>query len=144
MYKLLKLLGALAVVISSTHFAAADTLINEDFVFSYNTNGTFNLSELSYSTGGGPNLLNIAPYTYPGGGTILPGKGAISENITVDTSKSYTSDYSVTGFTGNTSSFSVTVSPVPLPASFPLFVMALLGLGLFGYRTTRSDGQVAA
>jgi hypothetical protein len=144
MYKLLKLFGALAVVISSTHYAAADTLIQEDFVFSYNTNGSFTLSQLSYSTSGGPNLLNIAPFTFPGGGTILPGKGQLSEIITVDTSKSYTSDYSVTNFTGTTSSFGVSVSPVPLPASFPLFAMALLGLGMFGYHTTRTNRPVAA
>jgi hypothetical protein len=138
MYKLLKLLGALAVVISSTHYASADTLIQEDFVFSYNTNASFTLSELSYSTAGGPNLLNIAPYTFPGGGTVLPGKGQLSEFITVDTSKSYGTDYSVSNFSG-TGTFGVTVSPVPLPASFPLFVMALLGLGLFGYHTTRTN-----
>jgi hypothetical protein len=144
MCKLLKLLGVLAVVISSTHYASADTLIQEDFVFSYNTNGSFTLSDLSYSTAGGPNLLNIPTYTYPGGGTILPGKGQLSEIITVDTSDKYTSNYSVTSFTGTSSSFGVSVSPVPLPASFPLFVMALLGLGLFGYQTTRTNSRVAA
>jgi hypothetical protein len=139
MYKLLKLLGALAVVISSTQYAAADTLIQEDFVFSYNTTSNFTLSQLSYSYSGGPNLLNIAPYTFPGGGIVLAGKSQISEIITVDTSKGpYSADYSVTGFTG-TGTFGVAVSPVPLPASFPLFVMALLGLGLFGYHTTRTN-----
>jgi hypothetical protein len=142
MYKLLKLLGALAVVISSTHYVSASTLVQEDFVFSYNTNGSFTLSNLFYSTGGGPNLLSFPFYSTPGGGFVAAGSGQLSEIITVDTTKSYTSSYSVTNFTGTSSSFGVSVSAVPLPASFPLFAIALLSLGLFGYHTTRTNGTL--
>jgi hypothetical protein len=144
MYKLLKILGVLAVVTSSINYASATTL-QEDFVFSYNTNGSFTLSGLSYSSPPGGNLLTgLAPYTSAGGGPIAAGSGSLSEIISVDTSRSYVSNYSVTGFTGNVSSFRLSVSPVPLPAGFPLFVMALLGLGLFGYHTARTNRRVAA
>jgi hypothetical protein len=144
MYKLLKLLGVLAVVASSMGHASATTLL-EDFVFSYSTNGSFTLANLSYSSSSppGPNLLTgLAPYT-TFGGSIIAGSGSLSEIISVDTTKSYVSNYSISNFTGNVSSFSISVSPVPLPASFPLFVMALLGLGLIGYHTARTTHRVA-
>jgi hypothetical protein len=66
--------------------------------------------------------------------------------ITVDTSKSYTSSYGVSGFTGNSFSASFSVSPVPLPAGLPLFALALFALGIVGYRAARkqrADLQVA-
>jgi hypothetical protein len=144
MYKLLKLLGILAVVASSMGHASATTLL-EDFVFSYSTNSSFTLANLSYSSSSppGPNLLTgLAPYT-TFGGSIAAGSGSLSEIISVDTTKSYVSNYSVSNFTGDTSRFSITVSAVPLPASFPLFVMALLGLGLIGYHTARTNHRVA-
>jgi hypothetical protein len=143
MYKLLKLLGVLAVVTSSINYASASTL-EEDFVFSYSTNGSFTLSNLSYaSTPGGTNLLtSLSPYTSPIGGS-LSGTGTLSEFISVDTTKSYVSNYSVANATGQFQSFSVSVSPVPLPAGFPLFAMALICLGLIGYRTARTTSRVA-
>jgi hypothetical protein len=144
MHKLLKVLGALAVLATSTNFASASTL-QEDFIFFYDTNGSFTLSNLSYSSPPGGNLLtSLAPYTSSGGGIIGPGAGSLSQIISVDTTSSYVSNYSVTNFTGNTSSFSVSVSPVPLPAGFPLFVMALLGLGLVGYHSSRTDRRIVA
>jgi hypothetical protein len=144
MYKFLKLLGMLAVLTSSTGYASAAT-IQEDFIFSYSSNGSFNLTSLSYSTGG-VNQLTSSPYTssIAGPGNLLSGSGKLSEIISVDTTKSYTSGYSILNATGNIQSFGVTVSPVPLPASFPLFVTALLALGLVGYRSTRTNSRVAA
>jgi hypothetical protein len=138
MTKLLKLLGVLAVVTSSIGYASAAT-VQEDFVFSYSSNGSFTLSDLTYASTSTPNtnLLTLFPYTTATGGG-LSGSGKLSEVISVDTGTSYFSNYAITNATGNTQSFSISVSPVPLPAGFPLFVMALLGLGLFGYHTARS------
>jgi len=41
-------------------------------------------------------------------------------------------------------STSVSVSPVPLPASFPLFAMAIIGLGMIGYYKARPFGRMIA
>jgi len=144
MYKLLRFLSVVGLLASSMGQAFASTL-EEDFVFSYSTNGSFTLSNLSYSSTSppGPNLLTgLAPYT-TFGGPISAGSGSLSEIISVDTTQTYVSNYSVSNFTGSVSSFSVSVSPVPLPASFPLFVMALLCLGLIGYYTARTNDRVA-
>jgi hypothetical protein len=138
MSKLLKLLGVLAVMTSSIGYASAAT-VQEDFVFNYSSSGSFTLSDLTYASTSTPNtnLPTLFPYTTATGGA-LSGSGKLSEVISVDTGQNYFSNYSVTNSMGNTQSFSVSVSAVPLPAGFPLFVMALLGLGLFGYQTARS------
>jgi hypothetical protein len=141
MYKLLKLLGVLAVVASSIGHSSASS-ISEDFVFSYTTNGSFTLSNLSYSSPTSGNLLTgLSPYTSSSGG-FLSGSGKLSEIISVDSTQTYTSDYSISHFTGPTATFSVSVSPVPLPASFLLFAMALFGLGLVGYHTAGGNKPV--
>ena len=145
MYKSLKILGVLVVVASATGHANASTL-QEDFVFSWSTNGSFNLSNLSYSSTSSGNLLSpgLSPYTTSVGGTLPSGSGHLSEIISVDTTQSYTTNYSVSNFTGNLSSFAVSVSPVPLPAGFPLFALALLSLGLLGCHSMRTNSRVAA
>jgi hypothetical protein len=140
MYKLLKLLGAVAVVASASGNAYASTL-QEDFVFSWSTNGSFTLADLSYSSSTSGNLLT-GPFTTTAGGFVPAGSGKFSELISVDTTQSYNTDYSISHFTGNVTNISTSVSPVPLPASFPLFAMALLGgLGLLGYQSLRSNSR---
>jgi hypothetical protein len=48
--------------------------------------------------------------------------------------------YAISGSLPN----SISVALVPLPASAPLFVMALIGLGMMGYRSARGRKTVAA
>jgi hypothetical protein len=153
MYKFLKVLGALAVVISSVGqasafsssvFPVALTGTPEDVMLSF-TNPTsvptFNLNSLSLELGSsapfGPNVLlgftgPLTPFTSSFGGT-LTGSGTLSEIITAPAGN-YT-------FSFNTGAESIhfSVSPVPLPASFPLFLMALIALGFFGYQKSRTN-----
>lgn len=157
MYKFLKALGVLAAVISSVGQASAFsssvfpvtlTGTPEDVLLSY-TNPpsvpTFNLNSLSLELGSsapfGPNvLLGIAgpltPFTSTSGAT-LAGSGTLSEIITAPAGN-YT-------FSFNTGAESLhfSVSPVPLPAAFPLFLMALIGLGFFGYQRSRTNSALA-
>jgi hypothetical protein len=145
MYKLVKLLGVLVVLASSMGHASAATLI-ENFIFSYSTNGSFTLSNLSYTSTSAPgvNLLTVlSPYTTLVGGS-LSGTGKLSQYIAVDTTQNYLSNYNVSNATGNAQSFSIAVSPVPLPAGFPLFAMALICLGVIGYHTARTNSRVSA
>lgn len=145
MLKLLKLLGVLAVVTSSTGHASASS-ITENFIFSYSTNGSFKLSNLSYSSTSNPSvnlLTSLSPFTSSAGGT-LSGSGKLSETISVSSTQSYTSNYSITGSSATSSTFGVSVSPVPLPASFPLFAMAIIGLGVIGYYKVRPNSRMVA
>lgn len=136
MNKLTKYLGIISLVFSFISPSSAATLQEYLYTFSYNTTTGFTLSNLSYSYSGGPNTLS-GIYTTAGGGVLGAGSGSISQLVSLDTSKSYISNYSVSGVGGKTASFGVSVSTVPLPAGFPLFALAIFALGLVGYRTAR-------
>jgi hypothetical protein len=148
MYKFLKLLGVLAVVACSIDHASATSTSaqpifvtgpSDDFVFSYSTGSAFTLSSLSFAPTSSPSsnlLTSLSPYTSSIGGS-LNGTGTLSEIISAKPGTPYVVSYT---YSGAPNSLSVSVSAVPLPASFPLFAMALIGLGLIGYRKARKNG----
>jgi hypothetical protein len=154
MSKFIKLLGILAIVVSSVTSAAAATFSaglfpgtggTEDFVFSYTSTTPFTLSDLSLLNTSNVNLLagTLLPFTTPAGGNLggSPVSGTLSEMVPTTAGVSYTASYSINALpSGN---ITVSVSPVPLPASFPLFAMALIGLMVMGYRTARTNQQLA-
>lgn len=156
MYRSFKILGVLAVAISSigqasafssSVFPVALTGGPEDFLLSYSSTGPFNLSNLSLesgTSGSGPNLFAVSgttffPYTGSSSANNLSGTGSLSEVLSAPAGN-YTFSYK----TSATGSLSLSVSPVPLPASFPLFALALISLGIFGYHTARKSGGTSS
>jgi hypothetical protein len=164
MFRWPSLIGAVALLLSSLGTATAAS-ISEDIVISYFGNTSFNLSNLSFS---GPSLTNIfaaSIYATPGGKIVPAGTGTLlSEVVSLDTSQSYTVSFTAGATHENALitpselsqgvgtfassglklySASVSVSPVPLPASFPLFILALISLVAFGYHTRRKTIRFA-
>jgi hypothetical protein len=154
MYQLLRILGVLAAVVfsvgqasaySSSVFPVSLTGGLEDVTISYSSNLAFTLADLSLAgpSPGSTNVLAVPgtlfPYTTIGGQTIAAGSGALSEIISAPKGN-YTFSYDT-----NASNFvNLSVSAVPLPASLPLFAMALIGLSMLGYRASRTNSRVAA
>jgi hypothetical protein len=155
MYKTLKILGALAAVIMSVGQASAFSssvfpiTLNggpEDFLLSYSSTAPFNLSNLSLESGtpgSAPNLFAVsgttfAPFSGSSSANNLSGSGTLNEVFSVPAG-SYTFSYTTTA-----DSLSLRVSAVPLPASFPLFAMALIGLGALGYHAARTSGRTSS
>ena len=148
-------LGALAAVIMSVGQASAFsssvfpiTLTGgpEDLLLSYSSAGSFNLSNLSFESGtpgSPPNLFAVsgtafAPFTGSSSANNLSGSGTLNEVFSAPAGH-YTFSYTTTA-----DSLSLRVSAVPLPASFPLFAMALIGLGVLGYHTARTSGRTSS
>jgi hypothetical protein len=155
MRMLLKLLGVLAIGISSIGQASAFsskvfpvtlTGTSELLVLSYSSTVDFNLNSVSLSLGSPPGPTNVLagipgplqPYTTAVGQTITNGSGTLSEFITAPAGN-YTFFFDTTA----NGSISLSVSPVPLPAGFPLFAMALAGLGMLGYHVARTKSRLA-
>jgi hypothetical protein len=156
MYKFLKVLGVLAAVISSVGQASAFSSSifpvalsgsPEDVTISFTSTNTFNLNSLSLESGSsapfGPNVLagvvggSLTPFTSSTGADIN-GSGSLSEIITAPAG-----NYTFSFNTGS-DSLRLTVSAVPLPASLPLFALALVGLGMFGYHAARKSGRTSS
>jgi hypothetical protein len=164
MQKLIKLLGLLALVATPINHASA-AMITEDLSFFFSSSAPFTIEpfNLAFQSGSSGNLLSsftpAASYG-PGSGTVF------SEIVTLNTLQTYTLSFtaaipggffvgggsiipsgsfqslaSVGGsFPPNTPYFAagVTLSPVPLPASLPLFALALLSLIAIGYGVTQT------
>ena len=144
MLKLLRFFVVLALLAASCDRVFAATMITENFVFSYSTDASYiTLSNLSYSSPSSGNLLT-GTYTTPGGGHLLGHSGTFSQIISVAEGVDYTSSANVSSPGGTTVHYSVSVSPVPLPGSSLLFMMALAGFGLVGFLSTRQTKIVAA
>jgi hypothetical protein len=170
MLKLLKFLGALAVVTSSIGHANAAS-ITEDLALFAEGSQSYSLFDVSF---GPTSSLGTSLISFTGGGPYAASSSPIpifSQNVSLNIGESYTLSFESTyggGVMGSTSFnvsgspqalsagvqldpttfsplffVSASVSPVPLPTSFPLFVMALIGLGMVGYYTTRANSRFA-
>jgi len=155
MRKLLKVLGVLAIAISSIGQASAFsssifpvslTGTPEDVILSYSSTIDFNLNSVSLALGSPPGPTNVLAgvpgqllqFTTAAGATITHGAGTLSEIITAPAGV-YTFFFNTTA----NQSLNLTVSAVPLPAGFPLFAIALIGLGMFGYHAARTKSRLA-
>jgi hypothetical protein len=96
------------------------TLFNEVATLDTSKSYTFAFNA-SFPAGGG-----FAGGSFVGGASLIP-TGDGTQNI-----GSFSSPGGMTLYAS-----SITLSAVPLPSSFPLFVMALIGLGMFGYHSVR-------
>jgi hypothetical protein len=155
MIKLMRLLSILAVALLSIDSAAAfsftsggsgtATGTSEDVVFSYSAASPFTLSGFTFSQPSTGNLLGgaFSPFITPAGSN-LSGTGTLSEIVSTTPGKAYGFSYTINPLANATIATGVSVSAVPLPASFPLFAMALIGLGVIGYRTARANSRLAS
>jgi hypothetical protein len=134
MSKLVKILGVLALLLTTVEQASAasflDTIVatasTEDFVVENLGPTSISLSGLFFSlnASGVPNLLNTNSSVVPAGLSF----SEVLNNLTVGAT--YNASFTTSA---NPLVVSVSLSPVPLPAGFPLFAMALLVLGSVGY-----------
>jgi hypothetical protein len=163
MYKTLRLLGVLVLAALPVGHASAAS-VTEDLVVSFSSPTNFSFSSLSFASPSSGNFLSgvsLGPYSL-GSQTIF------NADVTLDTTQTYTFAFNTGTFSGtaslapssSTPSFALintsgggslfqataSVSPLatPLPASLPLFAMALLGLGVIGYRAARTNNRFAS
>jgi hypothetical protein len=161
MTRLLGLLGAFVLFVGSLGQANA-TSISEEIVLTYSSSGPFSISSLSFGAGGDviiPSFSFSSPSA--GSGTLLTEVASLQSGTvyTLNFSASLplgpglrvlepsgTSQTISSSYTGSDGSYSLnlSVSPVPLPASAPLFILALISLAAFGYHTGRKTIRFAA
>jgi len=149
MHRSLRVLGVLAVVLGSIDRASALSVLeypislaggSEEFVISYSSNAPFYIRDLSLNLGNPPGPTNVLAdisgslqqFTSNTGAMVAAGSGSFSEIISAPAG-----NYSFSFDTSATNNFTATVSPVPLPASSLLFMMALAGFALMGFVSTR-------
>jgi hypothetical protein len=163
--------AALVLAIASFGPASAATLF-EDIQITYQSTVGFTFSNLSFSGPSLSNIFSTSPYA--GSSSVSPSitGGILADQVallTVGTSYNFTGHadlggghtFDLTGsivagssfssiFAGGASapfSFAIVqgaVSPVPLPASLPLFALALISLGALGYHASRAKRRIPA
>jgi hypothetical protein len=155
MHQLFRFLGVLAVVFCSIGQASAFSFTEyplsltggpEKLVISYSSSETFYLRDLSLNLGypaGPTNVLagisgSLFQFTSHMGANVAAGSGTFSEIISAPAGN-YTFSFATSA-----DGLTATVSPVPLPASSLLFMMALAGFGLVGFLSTRQTKLVSA
>jgi hypothetical protein len=144
MFKLLKIVGVLALLVSTVEHASALTFTDYTATSTTETYSVMNtgsasitLSQLVFQLFGTTTNLfsNAGPVTILAGTTFSETVGGLTVGASYQA-----------GFSSDANPLSVTVglSPVPLPAGFSLFVMALVGLGAFGYYGSRRNATAKA
>jgi hypothetical protein len=164
MVRRLHLLGVSAALLASVGSASAASILEDVSIIS-NSNTSFVLADLSFSSPGGSNIFAGSKYATSGGASVPTGSlTLLDDKLFLDSAQTYTvsfdlnshqesaslipstSSQTVGGFTVSGLSFTAvgaTVSPVPLPASMPLFILALVSLAAFGYHTRRKTARLA-
>jgi hypothetical protein len=164
--------AALVLAIAPLGTASAATIF-EDILITYQSSVGFEFSNLSFSGPGLSNIFSASPYSASSPvqvnaslvGGVLADQVAL---LTVGTSYNFTGHadlgghtFDLTGsivagssfssvFAGGASvpfSFTIVqgaVTPVPLPASLPLFALALISLGALGYHASRTKRRIPA
>jgi hypothetical protein len=150
MKRLFSAVSAAFLLLAGASQASAATITEEFSVFYTNTTSTaFSLTNTFFGLAGGTNLItgatNFSSLAGGSSGTLL------SEQVVLDTTQSYTFSGAVNGsvfsrainvgdsvgvVNFSNSGFIVvaeSMSAVPLPASFPLFALALICLGAWGF-----------
>jgi hypothetical protein len=165
-----RVFAASVLAIASFGPASAATLF-EDIQITYQSTIGFTFSNLSFT---GPSLSNIfSTSPYAGSSTVSPSPGGVLADqvalLTVGATYNFTGhadlggghSFDLTGsivagpsfssiFAGGAGapfSFALVqgaVSPVPLPASLPLFALALISLGALGYHASRAKRRIPA
>jgi len=154
MHQLLRFLALFAAIYGSIGQASATSIYPvdltggpEEFILSYSSDQAFTLKDLSLKLGktpsGATNVLagisgSLQQFTGSSGQLLQAGTGTFTEIISAPAGN-YTF-----AFSAGAASIDATVSPVPLPASSLLFMMALAGFGLVGFISTRQTKLVSA
>jgi hypothetical protein len=163
--------GGLVLAIASFGTASAATLF-EDIQITYQSSVGFTFSDLSFSGPGLLNIFSASPYAGSSSVSASPTGGILADQVALltvgakysftghaDLGADHTFDLVGTIVAGNSFSsrfagagstpFSFTtvvagtVSPVPLPASLPLFALALISLGTLVYHASRLPSQTS-
>jgi hypothetical protein len=162
---------ALILAIASFGPASAATLF-EDIQITYQSTVGFTFSNLSFSGLGLSNIFSASPYAGSSAVSPSITGGILADQVallTVGQSYSFTGHADLGGghtfdlvgsivagqsfssvFAGGASApfaFATVqgtgiVSPVPLPASLPLFALALISLGALGYHASRAKSRI--
>jgi hypothetical protein len=166
-----RVFAALVLAIASFGTASAATIFDEVSI-SYLSNTSFTLFDLSFSSPLTSNVFASSPFASPGGALVVANTSIIplvSVDALLNTAQPFTFSFKVQPTGGVLSSFNetlnvvpgatqgiggtsfngsifyavnVAVSPVPLPASLPLFALAVICLAGLAYAGRKKANSV--